>query len=166
MDRTKTRRTELQKLLGSLRHVVTCIWAASPFYHRVAALACIAPRFGYIKVSDSAKAGLRWFKLIIRIGRLNAIPLARFTCRHEPHYQIQMDASDQGLCALFPARRELLQIKFTTEEQELISCCNETGDSTFCINVREQMSAVFASLVWGPDWKCSDDEPETLVQFL
>lgn len=166
VGRTKTTRTDLQKLLGSLRHVVTCIRAAAPFFQRVAALARSAPRFGYVTVSDEAKDDLRWFKVIIGIGRLNAIPLARFVCRHEPHYQIQMDASDQGLCALFPARREFLQVKFTPEEQELIHHCNETGDSTFCINVRELLSAVFASLVWGPSWKSSNEESDTHVRFF
>ncbi|ETI54879.1 hypothetical protein F443_02379 [Phytophthora nicotianae P1569] len=58
------------------------------------------------------------------------------------------DASDQGLCALFPAHRQYLQVKFTVEELELIQSCNDAGDNTFRINVRQLLSAVFASLLW------------------
>ncbi|EGZ20813.1 hypothetical protein PHYSODRAFT_489139 [Phytophthora sojae] len=96
--RAKTTRTQLQKLLGSLRHVVTCVRAATPFFQPVAALARAAPRFGTVEVSFEAKEDLQWFEMVIRIGKLNAVPLSRFTRRQEPNYHIQMDASDKGLC--------------------------------------------------------------------
>jgi hypothetical protein len=144
--------------------VVTCIRAAASFFQWVAALARSAPRFEYAEVSNEAKDDLRWFEVIIRIGRLNAIPMARFVRRHEPHYEIQMDASDQGLCVLFPGRREFLKVKITAEDQELVQHCNETGDSSFCINVRV-IIAVFASLVWGSAWKSSVENLDTHVRF-
>lgn len=54
-----------------------------------------------------------------------------------------MDASDYGLCALFPARHEFLQVKFTSAEREQIERFNRSASSQYCINVRELMSAVF-----------------------
>lgn len=60
-----------------------------------------------------------------------------------------MDASDYGLCALFPARHEFLQVKFTSAEREQIERFNRSASSQYCINVRELMSAVFVALVWG-----------------
>ncbi|EGZ11850.1 hypothetical protein PHYSODRAFT_517489 [Phytophthora sojae] len=163
--RAKTTRTQLQKLLGSLRHVLTCVRAATPFFQRVAALARAAPRFGTVEVSFEAKGDLQWFEMVIRIGKLNVVPLSRFTRRQEPNYHIQMDASDKGLCALFPLRKQYLQVQFTDAEIDLIRQCNEEGDSTFCINVRELMSAVFASLVWGCTWKDLTDNEEAHVKF-
>ncbi|EGZ24637.1 hypothetical protein PHYSODRAFT_484312 [Phytophthora sojae] len=164
-SRVKTTKTELQKLLGSLRHVATCIRTAIPFFQRIAALARSAPRHGGVVVSREAKDDMCWIEVILRIGRLNGIPLARFTRRHEPDFHIHMDASDQGLCALFPAQKQYLQVRFTDDELTLIRHCNDTGDSDFCINVRELMSAVFASIVWGPAWKHIQGDNDTHVKF-
>ncbi|ETI42066.1 hypothetical protein L914_02260 [Phytophthora nicotianae] len=76
-----------------------------------------------------------------------------------------MDANDQGLCALFPAHRQYFQVKFTVEELEVIQSCNDADDNTFCINVRELMSAVFASLLWGHLWKLAPHEGDSHVRF-
>ncbi|EGZ20340.1 hypothetical protein PHYSODRAFT_491796 [Phytophthora sojae] len=165
LNRTKTTRTLLLKLLGSLRHVVTCIRSAAPFFQRVATLARQAPRFGAIGVSEQATGDLRWFDSILAIGRLNGIPLQHFTRRHEPNIDIYMDASDRGLCALFPARKEYLQVQFDAKELALIRSFNDHSANEFCINVRELMSAVFASLVWGHVWADSSDKFDSHIKF-
>lgn len=163
--RLKATRTQLQKLMGSLRHVVTCVRAAAPFFQRIADLTRRAPRFGVILVSAGAKDDLRWFELVLSTGALNAIPLARFVRRHEPDYHIQMDASDRGLCALFPARQQFLQVEFNYEELQLIEEFNRSGDGDFGINVRELMSAVFAALVWGHLWSRPSQDSDAHVRF-
>ncbi|OWZ04391.1 Cleavage induced protein [Phytophthora megakarya] len=161
MERLRTTRTQLQKLLGSLRHVVTCIRQAAPFFQRVATLARNAPRYGTVDLSEEATDDLKWFALVINIGRLNAIPLSRFTQRQEPQFHINMDASDRGLCALFAAKKEYLQVEFSDTERELIG----VNSTEFCINVRELMSAVFASIVWGPYWHNPSRDTDTHVSF-
>ncbi|OWZ20825.1 hypothetical protein PHMEG_0004714 [Phytophthora megakarya] len=144
----KTTRTELQKLLGSLRHVVMCIRPAAPFFQRVAALARSAPRHGD-NTNYQTQRDL----------------IARFIRRHEPDFHIHMDASDQGLCALFPAKKQYLQVRFTEDELALIRHCNETGSNVFCINVLELMSAVFSALVWVHKWHSKDAEANKNVRF-
>ncbi|KAJ8577195.1 hypothetical protein ON010_g2011 [Phytophthora cinnamomi] len=54
----RTTRTKLQKLLGSLRHMVTRIRPAAPFFQRVAALTRSAPRYRDVQVSAEAKEDL------------------------------------------------------------------------------------------------------------
>ncbi|KAG3112372.1 hypothetical protein PI124_g8407 [Phytophthora idaei] len=49
---------------------------------------------------------LRWFRAILNAKHLNKIPLARFTQSQSPTFNIFMDASDMGLCALYPARKQ------------------------------------------------------------
>ncbi|KAJ8523609.1 hypothetical protein ON010_g17509 [Phytophthora cinnamomi] len=108
--------------------------------------------FGAVGVLEQAKKDLRWFGLILTIGRLNAIPLQRFTRRDEPSIEIFMDASDRGLCAMFPVQQKYLQVQFDTDELELIRDFNDHIANEFGINVRELMSAVFASLEWAHRW--------------
>jgi hypothetical protein len=60
-----------------------------------------------------------------------------------------MDASDTGLCVLYPAAREFVRVKFDEEERADIL----RGEAGFSINVRETLSVAFAAVVWGPQWK-------------
>lgn len=83
-------------------------------------------------MSDDEKEDLRWFNVFILSGRLNSISLARFTRRHEHGFRIHIDASDQGLCTLFPAQKQYLQVKFT-HELAVIRHCNGTGESRFAL---------------------------------
>ncbi|KAJ8556596.1 hypothetical protein ON010_g9370 [Phytophthora cinnamomi] len=165
LNSVNTTRTMLLKFLGSLRHVLTCIRSAASFFQRVSTLAKRAPRFSAVGVSEQAKDDLRWFDLILTIGRLNAIPLQRFTRRDEPSFEIFMAASDRGLCALFPVQQEYLQVRFDTNELELIRGINDHIANEVCINVRELMSAVLASLVWGHRWADSSDKTDSHVKF-
>ncbi|KAG3100649.1 hypothetical protein PI124_g15044 [Phytophthora idaei] len=45
-----------------------------------------------------------------------------------------MDASDLGLCAVFPAKKEFVQVKFDEDEGREIAPCKERQGS-FDINV-------------------------------
>ncbi|KAG6975137.1 hypothetical protein JG688_00002675 [Phytophthora aleatoria] len=64
-----------------------------------------------------------------------------------------MDASDEGLCVLYPAAREYIQVQFDSKEYQSIKTPSSSGTALFSINVREALSAVFAILVWGPTWR-------------
>jgi hypothetical protein len=160
-----TTRTQLNKLMGSLRHVVTCIRPAASFVQRLAGLARSTPRFGSVPISAAVRDDLRWFLLILLTGRLNQVPLTRFTLRHEPDFEVHMDASDRGVCALLPARREFIQVEFAAHERRLIQEFNSTGANDFGINVRELMSAVFAAIAWGHHWQCADRPAFIHVRF-
>ncbi|OWZ04435.1 Cleavage induced protein [Phytophthora megakarya] len=120
-------RTHLQKRLASLRHIVTCIRPAAPFFQRVAAVA---------RVTKYAKDNLHCFTIILAIGRLHRIPLSRFICLHEPDIYIHMNASDRGLCALFSACHQYLQVEFSDTERAMIDQGNAETNVEFCINVR------------------------------
>lgn len=145
-------RTQLNRLLGSLRHVVTCIRPAGSFFQRIAEARRQAPSFGSFALVAAARDDLLWFRAILDAEYLNEIPLERFTQSQEPTAQVYMDASDLGLCALYPARREFLQIRFDEEEVRAIQAQKTGAASTFGINIRELMSVVYAALLWGSHW--------------
>ncbi|ETN24882.1 hypothetical protein PPTG_01056 [Phytophthora nicotianae INRA-310] len=122
LDQATTSQQNIRKLLGSLRHVVTCIPSAKPFLQQL--------------------SGTR--------------PI---------DYNIYMDASDFGLCALFPARREYLQVAFNPQERLTISEFRLMGKGDYNINLRELMSAVFASIAWGSCWSGDANDGHRRVRF-
>ncbi|TMW58593.1 hypothetical protein Poli38472_010152 [Pythium oligandrum] len=150
--------SSLSQLLGSLRHVSSCFRPAKPFFQRLATLHRQAYRFVTVEISTAARLDLLWFEHILQFGKLQGVPLRFFADLPDPDVHIFMDASDQGLCALDPARREFLRIEFDEEEQVLIR------DNLLSINVREQLSAAFSVLVWGQRWRPATTNELTHVQ--
>lgn len=148
---TTTQQT-LRQLLGSLRHVVTCIPSAKPFFQQLSALTWGPRRYAPVTITQGARDDLYWFRSILLTAELNSVPLSRFSGSHQIDYEIFMDASDFGLCALFPARREYIQVRFNQEELLLIAKFRSAGSGDYNINLRELMSAVFASIVWCSSW--------------
>jgi hypothetical protein len=145
-------KTSLNKLLGSLRHVATCVRAAAPFYQRVSSAQRNISRFAHGTVSSDVIEDLKWFSAIMHTARLNSIPLEQFVDRQDPNEHVFMDASDVGLCAILPSRKEFLQVRFSDSELQQIAQAKQGAGGDFGINVRELMSAVFAALVWGQCW--------------
>ncbi|ETK84885.1 hypothetical protein F441_10370 [Phytophthora nicotianae CJ01A1] len=145
--------------------MVTCIRPAASFFQRIAEQACLSPRFGSTSISQDVTEDLRWFELILQRGRLNSIPLVQFASRSAPNYHVQMDASDRGLCALFPAHKQFFQLEFDHAQRQLIREFNQSGNNEFGINVRELMSVVYAALIWGSSWTSGDEDPESHVKF-
>lgn len=148
-------RTQLDQLLGSLRHVCTCIRSAKPFYQRIVAMWRRAHTYRRMRLTPGAHLDLLWFEHTLQKGRLRSVPTSFFGNLPEPDVHLYMDASDFGLCVLHPARHEFLRVCFDHQELELIRACKEStdcGDPGFTINVREQLSAVLALLTWGPTW--------------
>lgn len=135
-----TSRTLLSQLLGSLRHVCSCIRPARPFFQRLASLHRRTSRVGQIHVSVEARLDLLWLEHILEHGQLRCVPLAMFAELPEPDVHIYMDASDTGLCVLNPARKQYLHIQFDAEERHIIK------QGLFTINVTEQRSAALAVL--------------------
>ncbi|POM63687.1 Hypothetical protein PHPALM_20879 [Phytophthora palmivora] len=76
-------KSELFKLLDSLRHILQSQYIA-------------APRFKSIRLSNGAKADLVWFVHILSHGYLAELPLTMFGTLTPPHV-VYMDASNIGL---------------------------------------------------------------------
>jgi hypothetical protein len=55
-------------------------------------------------------------------------------------------------------------VQFNPEERDLLRE-SERGSDTFCINVRELMSAVFATIVWGKYWTPVSGNRQHHVRF-
>ncbi|ETL34760.1 hypothetical protein L916_13055 [Phytophthora nicotianae] len=152
LESTVTSRSQVYKLLESLRHVVTCVRSGTPFFQSLAALTYSTRRSVQIPVTDAVRDDLNWFRIILGAADLNSIPLSRFTNSQRVDFDIYMDASNYGLCALFPARREFLQVQFDEMELQSIEEFRCTGSGDLGINLRELMSAAFASIVWCKYW--------------
>ncbi|KAJ8526030.1 hypothetical protein ON010_g15153 [Phytophthora cinnamomi] len=71
-------------------------------------------------------------------------PLCLPSCSAVPDFDVLMDASDVGLCAAFPDRKEYLLVNFDAAERAWIEA-KKVGVSNFDINVHELLSAVVMS---------------------
>ena len=171
---------QLQKLVGSLRHVSTCIPAARPYYQRLQS-ACRIPRGSNYATSVGLKADCEWFKKILHQGHLQSIPVSLFADISEPDIHLYMDACDYGLVVLNLANKEFIHVVFDSVEREAILKIKaktaipkrfhprrhhtlpppkgnppppEGNPSTdFSINAREFLSVALAILIWGPSWE-------------
>ncbi|ETM41256.1 hypothetical protein L914_12961 [Phytophthora nicotianae] len=119
LESTVNSRSQVYKLLERLRHVVTCVRSGTQFFQRFAVLTYSTRRLVQIFITDAVRDDLNWFQIILGAADLNSIPLSRFTNSQRVDFDIYMDASNYGLCALFPARREMLEVLF--DEMELQS---------------------------------------------
>ncbi|ETP42264.1 hypothetical protein F442_10823, partial [Phytophthora nicotianae P10297] len=134
---------DLQRLLGSLRHVATCLRAARPFYQRLSMLCAAAPRHGCTTISSWAAEDLRWFGSILRSGGLCQVPTRLFGTLPQPDVHVYMDASGNGLCLLDPNWQRYVVLSF--DEGEL-------ANASFDINVREKFAVALACLMFGQSW--------------
>lgn len=141
-------RTEVLQLLGSLRHVCSCLRSAKPFYQHIVDFSCGLPRYGRRPIPQAVRDDLEWFSIILTEGCLASIP-TRLFCKHPPvDIHLYMDASDFGLAVLDLRSRRFIRIEFDDTEREQI--CRQ-GDE-FPINVREQFCIALACAVFGPSW--------------
>ncbi|GMG17424.1 unnamed protein product [Phytophthora fragariaefolia] len=101
---------DLRRLLGSLRHVASCLRAAKPFYQRLHALVASAPRYGSIAVTTWVVDDLFWFETILRYGHLSGVPTYLFGSMPQPNVHLHMDASGDGLCVLDPAGERYITV--------------------------------------------------------
>ncbi|ETN14855.1 hypothetical protein PPTG_07106 [Phytophthora nicotianae INRA-310] len=79
LDQKNTTRQCIQKLLGSLRHVATCIPSARPFFQQLSSLTWGHRRYSAIPVTSAARDDLYWFRSILLHAEFNAVPLSRFS---------------------------------------------------------------------------------------
>ncbi|ETI38120.1 hypothetical protein F443_16067 [Phytophthora nicotianae P1569] len=110
-----------RSLMGSLRHVATCIRAARPFLQRLCQRESHLHRFLSVPVSKVMKDDLLWWRMILHTSQLNGVSLEFFNTLPPPDVVIEMDASDFGLCALDTSAHVALTHMFTASERHLIS---------------------------------------------
>jgi len=157
-----TRRTNLLEVLGSLRHVATCIPAARPFFQRMHQLATRSHKFATVSLDTGTYEHLRCFAQILKHAQLVQIPTSVFSRSSVPDVHLYMDASNLGLVVLDPARRRFIRIKFDQSETTLINQIDQsqgvknkpvqsTSESPFSINVREYFSLCLAIAIWAHD---------------
>ncbi|OWZ13026.1 Cleavage induced protein [Phytophthora megakarya] len=127
-------RTELNKVIGFLYHIATCVRSAAPFFQGPAAVQRQAPHCGNVPLSDGIRDDLRWFLADLAADELNTIPLSRFMHSRLPVMELNMNASIERLCALYPARREYLQVRFDAKELSSIEDLKAGRPSSLDIN--------------------------------
>ncbi|OWZ01550.1 hypothetical protein PHMEG_00027034, partial [Phytophthora megakarya] len=93
-------RKAYRSLLGSLRHVATCVRSARPFLQRLQHQESLLNRFTTINVTNDMKEDLRWWWLVLHSPHLNGVSLEYFNTLPQPDVIVEVDASDYGLCAL------------------------------------------------------------------
>ncbi|KAJ0393673.1 hypothetical protein ATCC90586_011499 [Pythium insidiosum] len=142
---------QLAKLLGSLRHVSICCRATRAFFQRLHGTWQRAPPIGVVRLSADEIEDLLWIDTLLRRGGTTSVPTSVLADTLNPAVHLFMDASDEGLCVLYPSTREYLRLRFDDEERAAITL--DSTDRCFSINVRETLSAVLAVLVWGPRWR-------------
>ncbi|KAE8970095.1 hypothetical protein PR001_g27307, partial [Phytophthora rubi] len=106
---------QLQKLLGSLRHLTTCLRSAKPFFQQLQSACTRLQSFQSVRLNDSSRRDLQWFYHILSDGHLDNLPLRFFGTLPVPTINLYMDASDAGLVVLHPSRNEFIQIRFDDE---------------------------------------------------
>lgn len=119
-----TTKSSLNKLLGSLRHVATCVRAAPPFFQQLASLQRSAHPSYRFSLTREARDDLKWFLLILCVARLNAIHLQRFVDVHPPEVASPRKASYVAV--------RLRGAKNNQYGREDIRYQQKTGDSIIC----------------------------------
>lgn len=165
MNATAITRTEYRSLLGSLRHVATCVRPARTFLQRLRAAEVGHPRSHRVPVTSQVIDALMWWELILQSASLNGVPLQYFTDSQVPDCTVYVDASNYGLAAIDVSRCKYLTYAFTAEEQDLISRFQDGDPNGFDINFRELLNLAFALFAWGSEWSHPRSCIPTHVRF-
>ncbi|KAJ8575497.1 hypothetical protein ON010_g3715 [Phytophthora cinnamomi] len=127
-------RTEYRSLLGSLRHVATCIHPAKVFLQRLRRAEFGLNRVHRVLVSNAMVDDLVWWLYIRDSGRLNGVPLQYFGDVPRADVDVFVDASNYGLCAADVSREKYLTYTFSIQERQLISDFQAGETNGFDIN--------------------------------
>ncbi|RLN93875.1 hypothetical protein BBJ28_00027154, partial [Nothophytophthora sp. Chile5] len=140
-------RKEYRSLMGSLRHVATCIRAARPFLQCLRQRESRLHRFQSVSVTYDMRQDLLWWWLVLHTPQLNGVSLDYFNTLPPPDVVVETDASDYGLCTLDIASRQALTYQFSTSERSLIAEFKEDVSNGFDINFRELKALILAAPV-------------------
>jgi hypothetical protein len=93
-------RSDLEQLLGILRHVTSCVRPARAFYQSLHNVYRKFPKFGHRSLSAAALDDLHWFSIILTHAHLSDIPTSLFADVSVPSISWYMDASDHGIAVV------------------------------------------------------------------
>ncbi|OWZ09948.1 LOW QUALITY PROTEIN: hypothetical protein PHMEG_00017272 [Phytophthora megakarya] len=159
-------RIAYRSLLGSLRHVATCIRPARAFLQRLRAGEPQLRRRSRIYLTAAMRDDLVWWRIILQEQHLNGVPLVFFEALPQPDITVITDASDVGLCALVSSRRLALTYQFQPRDRKLIDEFKAGETNEFDINYRELLACAFAIHAWGETWQSEGaQERPTHVHF-
>ncbi|KAG2997504.1 hypothetical protein PC120_g21266 [Phytophthora cactorum] len=113
-------RTEYRSLLGSLRHVATCVRPTRVFLQRLPSGERIIHRARSIALSAAMRDDLLWWWHVLGSPSLNDVPPAYFDASSAHNITVFTDASDIGICAIIPSLCLHLTYKFSPSEQCLV----------------------------------------------
>ncbi|KAE8909414.1 hypothetical protein PF001_g7393 [Phytophthora fragariae] len=145
-------RKAYRSLMGSLRHVATCVRAARPFLQRLRIREGHLHRYQRVSITVDMKQDLLWWWLVLHTPHLNGVSMAYFNTLPPPDTVVEMDASDVGLCALDVFSSLALTYAFSQDELDLINEFKSGVANGFDINFRELLSCAFAVHAWGHRW--------------
>ncbi|OWZ14784.1 hypothetical protein PHMEG_00011684 [Phytophthora megakarya] len=143
---TSLSRTPYRFLMGSLRHVTTCM---RPFLQRLRLREINLHRFRYVPVCNSMKQDLLWWWQILHSPLLNGVALEYFNSFPKTDVIVEMDANDHDLCALDTTANVALTSQFSPRELQRIAHMDAGEANGFDINFRELLSCAFATHAWG-----------------
>ena len=157
--------TQYRSLMGSLRHVATCIRSARPFLQRLRQQEASLQRRHRVPVTTDMQQDLVWWWHMLHSPTLNRVSMLFFHNQPSIDLEVVMDASDSGLCAYISARREYLVYDFNEAERRHISEFKEGVKNHFDINYRELVSTAFAAFAWTKAWSCNTAPHPVHVHF-
>lgn len=137
---------QLQELLGSLSHVCLCVRSAKPFYQNLQSKCKSRSRYQVISLGSGELDDLKWFDIILRVGRLRGVPTSLFSELPSPDVHLYVDASDEGLAVLDPSGKRFIRCSFDHDELKSIA----SGEFDF--NIREKFSIALAAFIFAPSW--------------
>jgi hypothetical protein len=168
LRRQTAHRRDMERLMGSLRFVAICVRPVAGFIQKLSTFMKVTTSITIrIPVPSSALDDLEWLLRVIRKPTLlRGVCLEYFCDVSSPDVEVNMDASDTGLCAVFSRQNEFLRLDFNEEELSLIEALkNKPGPNQLSINVRELWSAALAAICWGSRWSSNRRRP-TRVEFI
>ena len=157
--------TQYWSLMGSLRHVATCIRSARPFLQRFRRQESSLHRCRRVFIKADMRDDLQWWWHMLHSPTLNSVSMLFFHNHPNVDHEVVMDASDSGLCVYSPARKEFLVHDFNNEERQHVAAFNDGTKNNFDINYRELVSTAFAVLAWGKTWARASSPHPTHIHF-
>jgi len=127
-------RGEYRSLLGSLRHVATCVRPARVFLQRLREGERRVHRVNRISVSSAMREDLHWWQHILHSPWLSGVPLAYFGADPPRDITVITDASDEGVCAIIPSLRLYITYRSPPAEQNIIAELHSGVRDEFDIN--------------------------------
>jgi hypothetical protein len=166
LKRLTANRQDMLRLMGSLRHVGTCVRPVAGFLQKLSVFLRMTS-LKRIALTEGAQDDLQWIlRLLHKPNLLQGICLEYFCMDGPPDVEVNMDASDHGLCAVAVSRREFIRMDFDAGERELILTHKTSpGENQLSINVRELWTASLAAICWGKVWGSRRRRP-TRVEFV